>query len=69
MTLTKHDSASMSVNLEMLAAPLHDVAGLRWDSLSRHTGEVRHAWHPGEHSRDSAHGRDYPLVCPGHQFR
>lgn len=44
------------------------LAGLRWDYLSRYTGEVRYTWFTGDHSRDSAHDRDYLLVWLGYQF-
>ncbi len=44
------------------------LAGLRWDYLSRYTGEIRYTWFTGDHRRDSAHDRDFLLVWLGYQF-
>lgn len=44
------------------------LAGLRWDYLSKYSGEIRYTWFTGEHQRDSAHDRDYLLVWLGYQF-
>lgn len=44
------------------------LAGVRWDYLSRYTGEIRYTWFTGAHSRDSAHDRDNLLLWVGYQF-
>ncbi|SFF38545.1 Protein of unknown function [Fontimonas thermophila] len=44
------------------------LAGLRWDYLSRYTGEIRYTWYTGTHRRDAIHDRDYILAWVGYQF-
>jgi hypothetical protein len=44
------------------------LAGVRWDYLSRITGEVRYTWFTGGGARDSLRDRDNLLVFVGYQF-
>ncbi len=44
------------------------LAGLRWDYLSKYTGELRYTWFTGTHTRDAAHDRDNLLLFLGYQF-
>ncbi|MFP5306242.1 MAG: DUF1302 domain-containing protein [Gammaproteobacteria bacterium] len=44
------------------------LCGLRWDYLSKYTGEVRYTWFTGTQTRDAGHDRDNLLVFFGYQF-
>lgn len=44
------------------------LSGIRWDYLSKYTGEVRYTWHTGGMNRDQNRDRDNLLVYFGYQF-
>jgi hypothetical protein len=44
------------------------LSGIRWDYLSKYSGEIRYTWYTGNHRRDSLHDRDYLLIYLGYQF-
>lgn len=44
------------------------LAGIRWDYLSRITGELRYTWFTGGGRRDSLRDRDNLLLFVGYQF-
>ena len=44
------------------------LSGIRWDYLSKYTGEVRYTWFTGGEDRDASRDRDNLLVFLGYQF-
>jgi hypothetical protein len=44
------------------------LGGVRWDYLSKYTGEIRYTWFTGNHRRDAAHDRDNLQLWLGYQF-
>lgn len=44
------------------------LSGIRWDYLSRYTGEIRYTWFTGGAHRDQNRDRDNLLVYVGYQF-
>ncbi|HEY0973507.1 MAG TPA: DUF1302 domain-containing protein [Solimonas sp.] len=44
------------------------LSGIRWDYLSKYTGEIRYTWFTGGMDRDAARDRDNILVFLGYTF-
>jgi hypothetical protein len=44
------------------------LSGIRWDYLSKYTGEIRYTWHTGGGNRDQNRDRDNLLVYLGYLF-